>query len=183
MGFLENVNNAVKSAKGEYIVLLNNDMILQDNCVNEMLKTVENDKSIGICGAEILNIDGKIQETGGKILKNGDTLWINNQKNQNDIECQNLIECDYCSGCSILLKKTNWEKIGGFDSIYAPAYYEDTDLCMKVRYNLNLRVVCEPRAKIYHFHNISYKSKMNDLINHNKIKFYNKWKDKWKNKD
>ena len=42
-------------------------------------------------------------------------------------------ETDYCSGASLLISKDLFDSLGGFDMRYAPAYYEDTDLCMSVR--------------------------------------------------
>ena len=56
---------------------------------------------------------------------------------------------DYCSGACLLVPRAVWDELGGFDERYAPAYYEDTDLCFAVR-ERGLEVVYQPAAAIVH---------------------------------
>jgi glycosyltransferase involved in cell wall biosynthesis len=59
-------------------------------------------------------------------------------------------EVDYCSGASLLVRREIFERLGGFDRRYAPAYYEDVDICFGVR-SLGYRVVYQPMSRLVHY--------------------------------
>src|SRR5207244_4351982 len=58
-------------------------------------------------------------------------------------------EVDYCSAACLLVRADLWRELGGFDERYAPAYYEDTDLCFALR-STGRRVLYQPRAEVVH---------------------------------
>ena len=60
-----------------------------------------------------------------------------------------LREVDYCSAASLMLLAELFRNLGGFDPVYSPAYYEDTDLCMRVR-KAGYKVYCQPLARVIH---------------------------------
>jgi glycosyltransferase involved in cell wall biosynthesis len=62
---------------------------------------------------------------------------------------------DYCSAAALLVRRSLWEQLGGLDSRYAPAYYEDTDLCFRIR-EAGERVVVQPKALVVHFEGVSH---------------------------
>ena len=177
-GFLYNVKNAIKQARGEYILLLNNDMLVFENYLTEMLNVIQKYNDIGIVGAKTLTLGKKITECGVKVKKNGEIIYIGLDELPNFLDNEEYIDCDYCSGCSILFKKETWDKAGGFDENLAPAYYEDSDFAFNVKYNLGLKSVCVPRAKLYHFCGITYNKFSIDKVKiaeKNKTYFLNKW--------
>ena len=59
-------------------------------------------------------------------------------------------DVDYCSGAFLMTHRAAWDRLGGFDERYAPAYYEEVDYCMRLR-EMGLRVVYEPKAAVDHF--------------------------------
>ena len=63
-GFAEPNNIAAKITKGDYLLFLNNDTIVTPNFISEMIKTMENDKKIGICQSLLLKSDGQIDSSG-----------------------------------------------------------------------------------------------------------------------
>lgn len=176
-GFLYNVSNAIKYARGEYILLLNNDMLVYDNYLAELLKVIESDNTIGIAGSKNLRMDGTIIECGVNINKNGLIRYIAQDKPQEFYDELSYIDCDYCSGCSILFRKDVWIKSGGFDINYAPAYYEDSDFALNLKYNFNLKSVCVPKSKIIHFKSVSYAKDFEIPLSATKNReyFLNKW--------
>ena len=181
MGFLFNCNKGVQKARGKYILLLNNDIIVTPNWINYLLHVFKTQKNVGAVGGETIFPSGLIQESGRYICNNG--LSINEYKNLEVSKSPTkLRSVHYCSGCLLLLKKGLWSKIGGFDNCYAPAYYEDNDLCMTIREKLKLKIFCEPKCKVIHFHNVSYNASSNVLSNINREKFLKKW-EKELNKD
>jgi GT2 family glycosyltransferase len=176
-GFLFNVSNAIKHARGKYILLLNNDMMVFENYLNELLKVIENHQDIGIVGAKNIGLDNLIQECGCNIKQDGEVEFIAQNQEIDFLDDKEYIDCDYCSGCSILFKKETWDKAGGFDKNYAPAYFEDSDFAFNVKYNLGLKSVCVPKSKIYHYKQVSY---MKDIrskgtITKSKNYFIKKW--------
>ena len=54
-------------------------------------------------------------------------------------------DVDYCSGAFLLTPVETWEQLNGFDPVFEPAYYEETDYCMRL-WERGLRVVYEPSA-------------------------------------
>ena len=63
-------------------------------------------------------------------------------------------DVDYMSGAAILLSNELWKQIGGFDTRFAPAYCEDSDLAFEVR-KAGYRVVYQPLSKVIHFEGVS----------------------------
>ena len=89
-------------------------------------------------------------------------------------------EVDYISGASVMIRKDLWDKIGGFDERFAPAYYEDTDLAFSVRAH-GYKVMYQPLSVVVHFEGISngkdITSGQKAYQAVNREKFYEKWKD------
>lgn len=182
-GFVYNVSNAIEHARGEYIFLMNNDMITQENYLTELLNVIENHSDIGIAGAKNLKIDGTILECGVYMNSQGLVTFLHQNSPENTVDDKDFIECDYCSGCSILFKKEVWNKAGGFDKNYAPAYYEDSDFAFNLKYNLGLKSVCVPKSKIYHFKGQTYEKNSSYDSSKNRNYFLNKWENILKNKN
>ena len=61
-----------------------------------------------------------------------------------------LREVDYCSLGALMIPKALFHSVGGFDSRYAPAYYEDTDLSFKVR-RAGYKVLYQPLSEVIHY--------------------------------
>ena len=164
LGFLRNCNHAAKQARGRYILLLNNDTIVLPGWLANLYRTIEEDPSIAIVGSKLLYPDGHIQEAGGGLLANADGvsigrwLWAG-ERNFPVSRREPLFnirrETDYISGASILVRKSFWDSVGGFDERYKNAYCEDSDLAMTARAK-GLRVVYEPRSEVIHFEHQTY---------------------------
>jgi hypothetical protein len=78
------------------------------------------------------------------------------------------------------VKKELWDKSGGFDPIFSPGYYDDTDLAMQIR-KMGYRTVYQPRSVIFHFEGISHGSSLTDGIKSNQPKNQRVFAEKWKN--
>ena len=154
-GFLRNCNNAAQHAKGKYILLLNNDTIVLPGWLDALYSTMEQDENIAICGSKMLYPDGTIQEAGAVIFTDASGWNIGRGHQQYEKPFQVVRRVDYVSGCSMLIKLSIWQEIGGFDDRYENAYYEDTDLCFSAR-NLGYSVAYQPESEVIHFENVSY---------------------------
>ncbi len=177
-GFLLNINTACKFAKGKYLYLLNNDTMPQENFLSELVSCIEKDNAIGIVGSKLIYSDGKLQEAGGIIWKDGSAWNYGNGKNPDDFMFNYFKEVDYVSGASLLIRKDLWLRIGGFDPLYIPAYNEDSDLCFSAR-ELGYKVIYVPTSCIVHFegrsNGVNVKKGIKRYQVLNKSKFYKKW--------
>jgi len=178
MHFLRNCNHAAKHAKGKYILFLNNDTQVQANWLTTLVDLIERDSTIGMVGSKLVYQDGRLQEAGGIIWKDAAAWNYGRLSNPNNPEFNYVKEVDYISGASIMIQKELWKKIGGFDELYAPAYYEDVDLAFEIR-RQGYKVMYQPQSMVVHFEGISNGT---DTTNgqksfqiKNKEKFYEKW--------
>lgn len=174
-GFLLNVNIASKTAKGKYIVLLNNDIVVRPNWLKYLLEAIEQNNDIGYVGAKCLNEYGVIQEAGCFVNSDATTGFLHVDESPYSKAANTFNEVDYCSACSVIIKKEIWCKLDGFDALFSPGYYEDVDLCFRIRHELGLKVVYQPQAEIYHFQGKTHGQKTNSLAKINRINFSKKW--------
>lgn len=183
LGFLKNCNNAAKYAKGKYILFLNNDTKVTHNWLSPLVNLIESDATIGMVGSKFIYPDGQLQEAGGIIWQDASGWNYGHKQNPQSPEYNYVKEVDYISGACILLKKIVWEKIGGFDERYSPAYCEDSDIAFTLR-SMGYKVMYQPLSEIIHYEGFSHGTIIDDnttgIKSYQKInntKFKEKWKD------
>ncbi|MGE4547265.1 MAG: glycosyltransferase [Desulfurella sp.] len=148
------INNfAVKFAKGDVLLFLNNDIeIINEDWIEEMLMFIQR-KDVGIVGAKLYFPDNTIQHAGFIIGINniGENAFRYFPYDANGYAMRLKIVHNLSAVSSALLmtKKTIFNEVGGFDVGYA-VVFNDTDYCLKVRQKQYL-VVFTPYAKAYHF--------------------------------
>jgi GT2 family glycosyltransferase/SAM-dependent methyltransferase len=179
LGFLRNCNNAARSAEGEYLLFLNNDTQVMAGWLESLYETMEADPSIAICGSKLVYPDGTLQEAGGILWKDG-SAWNYGRGGDPDASQFNYLkEADYISGASIMVRRTFWDEVGGFDERYAPAYCEDSDLAFEARAHGH-RVVYQPKSVVIHYEGKSHGTDVTGGLKayqvENGKKFYAKWK-------
>ncbi|MEI7526236.1 MAG: glycosyltransferase [Mariniphaga sp.] len=180
LGFLFNCNNAAKLANGKYIILLNNDTIVQPDWLKWLLKTMEERPEVGYVGSKLVFSTGKLQEAGGIVFIDGSAMNYGREDDPDRPQYNYFKDVDYCTGAAICVRKSLWDQLRGFDPQYAPAYYEDTDFAMQIR-AMGFRTVYQPKAMVIHFEGISHGTDITQGIKKkqedNQTIFHNKWKD------
>jgi GT2 family glycosyltransferase/SAM-dependent methyltransferase len=178
LGFIDSCNNGAAAARGQYLLFLNNDTLVSPRCFEELLLTFENKADAGLVGAKLLYPDGRLQEAGG-IIWNDASGWNYGRLDDPDKpEYCYLREVDYCSGACIMIPRELFNQLGGFDTRFRPAYYEDCDLAFQVR-QAGYRVYYQPLAQVTHFEgvtsgtDVSKNVKSYQLINQQKLR--EKW--------
>lgn len=155
LGFLRNCNEAARSARGRFLVLLNNDTIVLPGALDAVVDTIAGNEAIGIAGARLVYPDGKLQEAGGFIFEDGTAWNFGRGQDPSDSAYTYVRDADYCSAAALAIRADLWTQLGGFDERYVPAYYEDTDLAMRVR-AAGLRVTYQPASIVIHHEGVSY---------------------------
>ncbi|WP_343651676.1 glycosyltransferase [Stenotrophomonas sp.] len=148
-GFIEACNDGVSRARGDHVVLLNNDTVPQPGWLDALLDTFHSVPDAGLVGSQLLYPDGRLQESGGVIFRDGSGWSYGRFEAADDPRYASLRDVDYCSGAALMLPRALWQQLGGFDTRYKPAYYEDTDLAFRVRAH-GLRVLVQPASRVVH---------------------------------
>ena len=149
LGFLESCNRGADRARGRYILLLNNDTLVQEGAIDALADTFEAHTNVGLVGAKLYFEDGSLQEAGGIVWSDGSALNYGRGDDPRKPEFNYVRDADYCSGAAIMLPRSLWRELRGFDNYYGRAYYEDTDLAMRVR-DAGYRVLYQPFARVIH---------------------------------
>jgi len=149
-GFTIPVNEAAELARGRYILLVNNDTEIVPHAVDRAIEVLENDPSIGIVGGRIIRTHGLLQEAGSIVWRDGSCRGYGRDLDPFDGRVSFAYDVDYCSGCFLAISTEDWRTLGGFDPAYAPAYYEEVDLCLRV-WEMGKRVVYDPTITLWHF--------------------------------
>jgi GT2 family glycosyltransferase/glycosyltransferase involved in cell wall biosynthesis len=154
VGFIRACNKGALSAKGHYIVMLNNDTETTAGWLDELVGVFEHFDNVGMAGAKLLYPDGTLQEAGGIVWNSANPWNYGRQANPYDPKFCYARQTDYLSGACLMLPTALWKQIGGFSETYVPAYFEDTDLAFQVR-ELGYKTVYTPFAQVIHFEGIS----------------------------
>ena len=177
-GFLGNCNRTAAQAKGKYLLFLNNDTVVLPGALDALLDSFAENPDAGLVGARLLYPDGRQQEAGGIIWADGSGWNYGRLDDPTRSVYGYLREADYVSGAALAIPAALWTQLGGFDSHFAPAYYEDTDLAFRVR-QAGHRVLYQPDAGIIHFEGVSNgTSEDSGLKQHqreNRPKFQERW--------
>jgi GT2 family glycosyltransferase len=179
-GFIGAANAGIAAARGRFVVLLNNDTICRPGWIDALVRTVESDEAIGVVGAKLVYPDGRLQEAGGIIWRDASGHNYGRDQDPEDPAFNFVREVDYCSGACLLVRRELLTALGGLDTRFAPAYYEDTDLCFAARAH-GYRVVYQPAAVVCHLEGASNGTDVTTGVKQyqvtNQARFLEKWAD------
>src|SRR3984957_11102138 len=124
LGFAGGNNLAAGIARGDLLVFLNDDTVVEPDWLDHLVLTAEADPGIGAVGSRILFDDGSLQEAGGIIWGDGPTTGMGRGLPAGSAEYMYVRDVDYVSANGMLVRRRAWEEVGGFSEDYFPAYYE-----------------------------------------------------------
>lgn len=153
LGFAEGNNIGIRhiiSRGTDYILLQNNDTVVDPRFLDELVRVLESDETIGVVGPTVYYYGSpkKIQSAGAKIW------WYigrsrHLRKNRfDDGDLGEIREVDYIPGCSLLAKSELFSKVGYLKESYF-AYWEESDWCVRV-HNAGYKIFYVPMSKIWH---------------------------------
>jgi len=179
--FGEGNNIGSENAKGKYLVFLNNDAFVTPNWLMPLISAVSSEE-VAAAGPKFLYPDGRLQEAGAYINSDGTAFQRGKFDDPNKPEYNSALEVDYCSAACLIAKHDLFNKVLGFDFCWEPGYYEDTDLCFKLK-ALNKKIMYVPSSKIFHLENLTFSGlKLNDIVDINREKFVRRYKNILNNK-
>jgi GT2 family glycosyltransferase len=156
-GFTEGNNigirYALKALDPEHILLLNNDTVVKSDFLDELVKAIDRDDSIGFAGPIIYyyNFDNKsniISSAGMNLMMDKGWFQRVGWKEADVGQYDSIFVTDYLEGACLLIRSAVLEKIGLLNPDYF-AYWEEADICMRGR-EAGYKCICVPSAKIWH---------------------------------
>lgn len=148
--YIEGANQAVEVARGDYLLFLNNDAQILGDSINAAIATIKSHPDIGAVGGKIIYPDGSLQEAGSIIWQDGSCHCYGRGDVANAPEYMFRREVDYCCGGFLLTPRDLFLEMGGFDLDYKPAYYEETDYCVRL-HKFGKKVIYEPNVNVLHY--------------------------------
>ena len=177
-GFIAASNDGIAQARGDYVVLLNNDTVPQPGWLDALVDTFVRYPDTGLATAQLVYPDGRLQESGAVVFADGSAWSYGRFESAQDPRFCYVREIDYGSGAAVMLPRPLLDCLGGLDTRYAPAYYEDTDLAFAVR-AAGLRTRVQPASVVVHDEGTSHGTDTGSGIKayqrRNQVVFAEKW--------
>ncbi|MDG3040951.1 glycosyltransferase [Roseicyclus marinus] len=148
--FIRACNAGVAAARGDYVVLLNNDTEPTVGWLDALLDAFDRLDNVGLAGAKLLYPDGKLQDAGGIVWGSGNPWNYGNRASPWEPRFSYARQADYLSGAALMTTKRIWDEVGGLSSYLEPMYFEDTDLAFKIR-DAGYKTWFVPASLVYHF--------------------------------
>ena len=181
-GFGEGNNIGVEHAAGEFVLLLNNDVTVTPGWLDPVVAVMDAHADAGVVGVRLVYPDGVLQEAGAFLRADG-TAWQRGKgESATSAEYNELMVVDYCSAAAVLVRKDVFLRVLGFDLCYDPAYYEDSDLCLKIE-QLGLRTYYCPETTVIHHEgatsrDASLDQGLHNVVAVNRQKFIARWEER-----
>lgn len=172
LGYAKANNQGIKIAGGEYVLLLNNDTLLNKDSIKNLLSFVENNKDVGVVGSKLLNIDGSTQMScyNFPTVVNAIKEYWFGQKGLFEKfvpSGDSPKNVDAVVGAVFLMTRESLNKVGLLDERYF-AYFEDLDYCRRV-WKKGLKVYYLPSSEVTHYHGATFKKMANESMQWRKL--------------
>lgn len=172
IGYLKNVNETVKEAKGKYILIMQNDTyFIDDYWLDILVNYMENNEECGAVAPYMCGFDGKYGIGGCNVGTDGKVVPIIGTKSNIPYSVA------YIQPAAVLIRKDLWEQEKGFDEVFCPAWCEDEDFYLKLHDKGKDVVIC-PKVRYIHYGSKTCGSCPDDILNDHLMKLLNRWERK-----
>ena len=168
-------NQGAAHAVGRYVLFLNNDALVRPGWLPPLLARIASDERIAAVGPRLLNLDGTLQIAGALVARSGSTLEYGYGDDADAPAYRFPRAVDYLSGACLLVRRSAFDEVGGFDPVYSLGYFEDADLCLSLAAR-GYRVAYEPRSSVTHVRGASPRDRrFSNLAARNRSLFRRRW--------
>ena len=179
--FGEANNIAAEQARGAYLFFLNNDAFVHEGWLAPLLDTIERLPQVGAVGSRLVYPDGRLQEAGALVSWDGVAHQLGKFGAAMPELYASLRQVDYVSAAAMLLRRQDFLDVQGFDLCWEPAYFEDVDLCLKLRTIGKATYYC-PTSVVTHIENATsldqrHNLQLENAIETNRTTFVSRWGD------
>lgn len=153
LGFAAGNNAGIRPAllnNADYILLLNNDTVVDPKFLDELIRVAESDPKIGVVGPKIYYYSepGRIWFAGGRV-----NYWLGETGHVGNLEpdegqYDKVSDTDFITGCALLIKRKVLDEVGLLNETMG-FYFEDNDLCARIK-RRGYRVVYVPTSLVWH---------------------------------
>lgn len=147
IGFGPAINRLAEKAAHELLLILNNDTVLAPSALRWLAEAAS--RSGGPVTPQYRDFSGAVLEMGGSVGEAGRAAQVFHHAVLPTSLSRMPFEAAYGSAGCMMIPREVFERYGGFDDGFAPAYYEDTDLCIRLAKD-GVPTTVEPRAIVYH---------------------------------
>lgn len=150
LGFAEAYNRAVEQTQEEILVFLNNDVEVDRQWLDELVRPLSSaSNDLGITGSKLLLFSDRkrVNSAGASLLPIGGGMDLDFLKLDEETQGEFRFVGSVC-GASMAVRRSVFQKLGGFDADFF-AYFEDVDFCWRA-WLMGLRVMLTPRSRVYH---------------------------------
>ncbi|HSF08629.1 MAG TPA: glycosyltransferase [Nitrospirales bacterium] len=173
-GFAKACNQGAASAKGRFLVFLNNDTIPKPGWLRALLNEVESHQDVAIVGSKLLYPNNTIQHAGVVFAKHCLTPYHIFRGAPGDLRAANVRqEFQVVTAACMLIRREEFNAVGQFDEIYQNGF-EDVDLCLKVG-KRGKKVIYQPESVLYHLEQQTPGRKDHEAERHNGIVLMERW--------
>jgi hypothetical protein len=165
-GFSAANNQAIKIAKGEYLLLLNPDTIVHKNSFDNLIRVLDEKPDAGMGGPKLIDENGILCPSIGYVPTFRSTLYSKTflrtlgifRRHYKKLTAQNFNydeqnQVEQLNGAALMVRRAVMDKIGNMDENFF-LYYEDVDLCLRIR-NAGFKIIYVPTATITHIGGMS----------------------------
>jgi len=155
-GFAAAVNEGARHTEGRAICLLNADIEVRPNWLAPMLALLDKNDDVAAVGNRNLNRVGRIDSVGSEYSYSTGNFEhvLRDAEDLASFERDTLANRDMITAACLLVRRRDWQALGGIDETYRIGYFEDSDFCMRLRAR-GRRVVYCPDSVVVHYKNHS----------------------------
>lgn len=176
-GFGPASNQGAAMAKGDYLVLLNSDAMVQAGWSDGLLRALNSHPDAVAAAPRLLNLDGSLQEAGCFLWSDGHTHVYGAKDNPDDAQYLFTRRVDYSSAACLAVRRSDFLAVHGFDEMFAPAFFEDADLCYRLASDTR-SILYTPESSVVHVRGIvAEPATTTDIYHRNRVRFMQRWRD------
>ncbi len=161
IGYTKGVNEGIKASSGDYLLVLNPDIVPLTNSIESLLDYMKNNKDVGLAGPQLLNFDGTPQQSSFGFYNALSIIYrrvgylpfkkrVLKKFLMEGKDLSHTQEVDWLMGSALMARKEAVTKVGLMDEKFF-LYFSDIDWARRFWEN-GYKVIYYPSAKIYHYH-------------------------------